>query len=222
MAAVLSSSGLIALAWAAMAVAGAFVVARTMIRWYKFERFASDDYWIYIAWTMLAVNSSLITLQAPSLYYIYNAIAGDGPLEDFIAKGNGYVRYEFACITIFWTILWSVKASFLALFWRLFAGLPDYKKWWWAVTTFTVLAYLGCWVASIFNCHPVSLYFDFGMLLEEQASLDSGDLTFIGKCTKPDDVRGATISVAYSTAGRLPSPQDIEWVLKKQWTSYRT
>ena len=169
---VLPSSGLTALAWAAVGVAGAFVIARTMIRWCKFERFAPDDYWIYFAWAMLAINSSLITLQAPSLYYMFDAIAGNGPTDTLLAEGNIYVRYEFASIIVFWSVLWSVKASFLALFWKLFEGLPDYKKWWWSVTIFTFLAYVGCWVASIMNCHPVWLYFDFGIQAFAESTQD--------------------------------------------------
>ncbi len=53
--------------------------------------------------------------------------------------------YYWVCC---WTQLWLVKASFLAFFYTLFYGLPQYRKAWWVVVIFTVLAYLGCWIAG--------------------------------------------------------------------------
>ena len=55
----------------------------------------------------------------------------------------------FTIIGLFWTIVWSVKASFLALYYRLFDGLPHYLRIWWFVAVFTALAYVGCWIASV-------------------------------------------------------------------------
>ena len=76
--------------------------------------------------------------------------------------GNEYVRYEFNTIALFWTVLWGVKASFLALYWQLFQGLRVYQRWWYAVAVFFFGAYIGCWIASALNYHPASMYFHFG------------------------------------------------------------
>ncbi|KAL6719044.1 hypothetical protein ACLMJK_003279 [Lecanora helva] len=179
----LSEGGLIAIAWVGVAIAGCFVLARTTIRLYTITNLQADDYWIYFAFTVLAVNALLTTLQAPHSYYVARGTAGLLPMDEkLLYHGNKYVRYEFASIGLFWTILWGVKASFLTLYWKLFEGLKAYGNWWWAVVIFTALTYVGCWIASALNCHPASLYFDFG------------------KCNKPVDMRGGTISVAYSTA----------------------
>ena len=159
----LASEGLIAIAWVGVVVAFLFVSARTWIRFYKVERLAWDDYWIYFAWVLLMVNAILQTFQMPHLYYLAHASAGMVPVDaKLFYHGNVYVRYEFALIGIFWTILWSVKASFLALFWQLFNGLPVYKRWWFVVAVFCFLAYAGCWISSILNCHPAPAYFKFG------------------------------------------------------------
>lgn len=155
--------GIIAIAWVGVGLSFLFVIARTAIRVYKVEGLAADDYWIYFAWLALALNALLQTIQTPHLYYVTYATAGLRPLDQkLIDHGNVYVRYEFAIIGLFWTALWGVKASFLALFWKLFDGLPVFRRWWIAVAIFTFLAYVGCWVASIMNCHPASLYFKFG------------------------------------------------------------
>lgn len=159
----LSEGGLIAIAWAGVALAGCFVVARTMIRLFTLSRLQVDDYWIYFAFITLVVNAILTTLQAPHSYYLAHGVAGLVPADEkFLYHGNKYVRYEFASIGLFWTTLWVVKASFLTLYWKLFEGLREYRRWWWGVVVFTASTYMGCWIASALNCHPPSLYFDFG------------------------------------------------------------
>ena len=159
----LPEGGLIAIAWSSVALAGCFVVARTTIRMYTLAKLQLDDYWIYSAWVILLINAILTTLQAPHLYYVARGTAGLVPMDERLMQhGNAYVRYEFASIGLFWTVLWCVKASFLTLFWKLFEGLHGYRRWWWGVVVFTVLAYVGCWIASVLNCHPPSDYFDFG------------------------------------------------------------
>lgn len=161
----LPPGGLIALIWGGVGLAFIFVVARTAIRMSRVERLAFDDYWIYFAWLVLTLNGVLQTMQTPHIYYVSRAAAGLVPAgEAILNHGNVYVRYEFACIGLFWTVLWAVKASFLAMFWRLFDGLPKYRKWLVCVAVFSFLAYSGCWISSILNCHPASLYFMFGKL----------------------------------------------------------
>ncbi|MCJ1468537.1 hypothetical protein MMC07_007166, partial [Pseudocyphellaria aurata] len=178
----LPPGGLIALIWGGVGLAFIFVAARTSIRIYKVERLAWDDYWIYFAWLILTLNGVLQTIQAPHVYYVARAAAGLVPAgEAILYHGNIYVRYEFASIGLFWTVLWAVKASFLAMFWRLFDGLPNYRKWLLCIAVFSFLAYAGCWIASILNCHPAPLYFKFG------------------QCVKPIDLRGTIIAVSYST-----------------------
>lgn len=159
----LPEKGHIGIAWSGVGLSFLFVVARTVIRLTKVGRLDYDDYWIYVAWVLLAVNAVLETLQTPHLYYVAMATAGLVPLDEtLLYHGNLFVRYEFAIIGLFWTVLWAVKASFLTLFWRLFDGLPMFRKTAVAIAIFAFLAFVGCWIASILNCHPASLYFKFG------------------------------------------------------------
>ncbi|KAL8822968.1 MAG: hypothetical protein Q9191_006306, partial [Dirinaria sp. TL-2023a] len=190
MASSLPQGGLVAIAWAAASFAGLFVAARAMVRWYKFERFAADDYWIYFAWTLLCINAVLITLQAPYLYYLMHALTGTGPEDDLKAQGT-------MCSNCLSQATNEDEADIENL------GSYDYKKFWHLVAVFTVLAYIGCWISSILNCHPASLYFEFG------------------KCIKPEDVRGATIAVFYSTAADVATdlmimalPLNLLWNLQ--------
>lgn len=159
----LPEAGFVALIWGGVGLAFLFVVARTVIRLRKAEGLAYDDYWIYIAWTLLTLNGVLQTIQAPHIYYIARAASGLVPAgKPMLHHGNLYVRYEFVTIGLFWTVLWAIKASFLTMFWRLFDGLPVYRRWLTGVAVFTFFAYVGCWISSILNCHPASVYFKFG------------------------------------------------------------
>lgn len=159
----LPPGGLIALIWGGVGLAFIFVVARTAIRFYKVEHLTYDDYWIYFAWLILTVNAALQTAQTPHMYYIARVAAGLEPLgELMVYHGNLYLRYEFASIGLFWTTLWAVKACFLTVFWRLFDGLPMYRRSLMGVAVFSFLTYAGCWIASILNCHPAHAYFQFG------------------------------------------------------------
>ena len=83
-----------------------------MIRIVKAQRLEYDDYWIYLAYLMLCVNAALQTVQTPYIYHMVRVRAGLEPADEgFLEVGNAYLRYEFAIINLFWSILWSVSGS---------------------------------------------------------------------------------------------------------------
>jgi hypothetical protein len=155
----LSVNGLIAITWVGVGLGILFTSARIAIRIIYMKRLLADDYFMLLALGFLITNAILQTLQAPHLYYL--VLNTTGP--DIVHHGLRYTYYEFAIIGIFWSVLWSVKASFLALFWMISDGLPRYRRVWWATVVFAALAYIGCWVGSVYTCHPPSDYFNFGM-----------------------------------------------------------
>lgn len=161
----LTPEGLTTVTWCGFALACSFVTLRLYVRSTESHRLYSDDYLLLAALFFLLAQAILQTLQNASLYYLIYASGGEVPAgKALIDQGNIYVRYQFVIIVLFWTITWSVKYSFLALYYRLFNGLAIYRKIWWAVVIFAAMAYVGCWVASVWTCHPPSTYFDFGML----------------------------------------------------------
>ncbi|KAL4933184.1 uncharacterized protein BDV17DRAFT_286864 [Aspergillus undulatus] len=174
----LSEDGLIAVAWAGAGLAVLFTGARLAIRLARLKRPLADDYFIILALFFLVFNAVLQTLQAPHLYYVALIPTGD----DIAHHAVMYLRFMFAIIGLFWTVLWSVKASLLALFWVMTDSLPHYRRWWWALVAFCIASYAGCWFASGFTCHPPSSFFQFL------------------QCRKPIDRRGSVATIAYSTA----------------------
>ena len=159
----LQPAGLIAILWCSVGLAAVFVVVRTYLRVTRVIRLGYEDYCIYFAYLMLVINAVLQTVQVPNLYYIDRDHAGLQPPEALLTwNGNQYIKYEFCILGLFWTVLWSVKASWLAMYWRLFDGLQLYRGWWKGVVLFVIGTYAGCWVASALVCHPVSGLFHFG------------------------------------------------------------
>lgn len=159
----LSQNGLIAVQWVGAATAGCFLSLRCYARWREAGRLFWDDYWMLAAYVILIANAVLQTLQAPSLYYMVYLLNGLVPVDEKTPiLGLEYAKYEFVIIGLFWTVLWCVKGSFLALYYRLLEGQRVYRRIWYGCVVFIILAYIGCWIASIWTCHPPSTYFEFG------------------------------------------------------------
>jgi len=153
---------LLAIVWASFSVASLIVVLRTVIRLRYMTKLSMEDCWIFLALATLLTSCILQTIQLPSLYYMVAVIAGVvPPSTDLIPTVENYLRFEFPIMILFWTVLWCVKASFLALYYKLFRELRVYRLVWYALATFTLLAYVGCWITLTTSCHPLSNFFKF-------------------------------------------------------------
>lgn len=159
----LLSTGLIAIVWSCVAFAGVLVAARAYFRATSTQGLGFEDHWIHLSYFMLVLNSVLQTVQVSDLYTIEKYYARlQQPGASLTLIGNRYITLEFCILGFFWTVLWCVKASWLAAYWRLFDGLKLYRGRWRGVALFVVVSYVGCWVASLLVCHPVSARFHFG------------------------------------------------------------
>ena len=179
----LPHKALLALVWACFGVAFLFVALRTVIRFRVADRLNGDDYWMFLATATLLTLCILETVQLPSLYYMTAVLAGKIPIsEGLISHTETYLRFEFPIIILFWTVLWCVKAGFLALYFKLFRELPVYRRVWYVLAVFTFLAYVGCVITLSVSCgSDISNFFEFA------------------QCGKPEDVWASNLSVYYST-----------------------
>jgi hypothetical protein len=178
----LPRESLLALVWTSFGVAFLLVIMRTAIRFKFMARLTMEDAWIFLALAALLTSCIIQTIQLPSLYYILAIIAGVIPVSaEVIDQTENYLRFEFATNVLFWTVLWCVKASFLALYYKLFRELPWYRRAWYALAVFTLLAYVGCWITLATSCHPITNFFKF-----EQ-------------CNTAKDIWASRLSIYYST-----------------------
>ena len=159
----ISETGLLAITWTSFSVATLFVALRLSVRFRQNRSFLFDDYWIIWAWLCLLTMAVLQTEQMPSLWYMTYLGAGRVlPDQDTGPRTEQLTRWQFPIIKLFWTVLWSVKASFMAVIFRLVKPFPVLRRLWYCVAVFTFLAYVGCWLASALTCSPPLDYFKAG------------------------------------------------------------
>ncbi|KAK3075664.1 hypothetical protein LTR53_000812 [Teratosphaeriaceae sp. CCFEE 6253] len=91
--------------------------------------------------------------MAPSMYELLAVSVGrETATPAFLLRGSFYLKCQFASTLLFWTCLWSVKASFLAFFRQLTANLKWPRMAWWVVTIITTLAFIGSIITYPVSC----------------------------------------------------------------------
>ncbi|KAK4208979.1 hypothetical protein QBC37DRAFT_295529 [Rhypophila decipiens] len=178
----LPKRSLLALIWTSFSAAAVFVGLRTGIRFKVADRLTAEDYWMFFSLATLLTLCILETIQLPSLYYLTAVTAGKiNVTMDVVSYTEDYLRYEFPIVILFWTVLWGVKAAFLALYRKLFRDLPVYRRLWYVLVTLTVIAYGGCIVSLATSCGDVGNFFKFN------------------KCGSERNIWASNLSVYYST-----------------------
>lgn len=185
----LPHKSLLILIWVCCGASFLLVALRTIIRLRSptsRQLVPWEDCWIFLALASLLTLCILETIQLPSLYYITGVLSGVIPItsaEVIISQTEHYLRFQFPITILFWTVLWSVKAAFLALYWRLFRDLKWYRRAWFALAVFTFLAYGGCVTTLSLSCGPdVRNFFAFN------------------QCAGAKNVWSSNFSVYFSTA----------------------
>jgi hypothetical protein len=118
---------------------------------------------------MLFAYAAFIGLSAvflavmPILYRILAVGAGTmPPYPGLVIEGALFMKLMFSSSVLYWVVLWSVKLSLLFVFRRLIVLLPRYVKGWWFVLTFTLLAFVGCFITNITSCSSMKAWFILG------------------------------------------------------------
>jgi hypothetical protein len=99
---------------------------------------------------MTAMSSAMYELLAVS-------IGRKQPTAEFLQRASYYLKCQFASTILFWACLWSVKGSFLAFFFKLTERLTWPRRVWWAITTITVLAFVGTVISYPASCTSFTL-----------------------------------------------------------------
>ena len=86
--------------------------------------------------------------------------------EDLVLALNAYLASDF----LLWTTLYFVKASFLALMWSVFEVSTTFRRFWWAVSAYTFIAFLVCTISEIWTCGSPSDFGNFDICMAVFAS----------------------------------------------------
>jgi hypothetical protein len=90
---------------------------------------------------------------APDMYEMSEVGAGlRMPSVNFVANIQRYNRGALSVLILFYFGLWAIKLNFLVFFYRLGSQVTYYRIAWWAVTIFTMAAFLQCVGTIQYSC----------------------------------------------------------------------
>lgn len=159
----LDRTQVVAIIWVMYSTGTIFITTRIYARVYHNRQLLTDDYWMIFAWLAHTTMCALQTVQQDSLWYTTELASGRFPPDESTTEQlEQLVRWQFPIIKLFWVVLWSVKASFLSIFFRLVRPFPVRRRMWYCTVVFVFLAFVGCVVSSALTCSPPSDYFKAG------------------------------------------------------------
>ncbi|KAI1920440.1 hypothetical protein LOZ65_004040 [Ophidiomyces ophidiicola] len=157
----ISKPALLISVWVFFGVTTLLLISRFVIRICVHRRLFWDDFLAALAYALLLGHNILATLVAPSLYSIMSGLqAGRFPVN-FISQVGCLAKLTFASNIIFTLCLYAVKASLLALLWRLVKNIASFRNAWYAISAITaglgivsvVLIPVACSHLNGFSCN---------------------------------------------------------------------
>lgn len=142
--------------WVLFGITTILLVSRFAIRIWLHKRLFWDDFFAGLAFVLLLVHNVLATLLAPSVYMLVGAFLGEPLPMDFLEQIAFLAKTLFTSNIVFTVCLWSVKASLLALLWRLVRQLPPFRRAWFVITGITVLGGMITLILIPIACHDLS------------------------------------------------------------------
>jgi hypothetical protein len=140
--------------WVGVLLATVAVGMRAYLRIKYRGRFQLDDIFTAFALTLLIASAIMYSIACNPLFTL--ALVGSGleypPPDDFVETSELYLRLQFAITLAFWTCLWTVKISFLTLFYPLSNGLRVDRILWYCVAAFVGIGYIACVISYPVSC----------------------------------------------------------------------
>jgi hypothetical protein len=154
--------GLNAIAWTMFSLDTVLTAGRFWLRWRKIGKIGWDDILNGIACVFLL--GFMITYQL-YLPITYNAELYALGLSDTPPDPNDFewvLKMNVANIILFWCTIYTVKASFLALYYLIFNPSRAFRIAWWSVAAYTVLSFLITFLAVFWHCQSPPDVVDLG------------------------------------------------------------
>lgn len=121
--------------------------------------FQLDDLFTAFALALLIASAIMYTVIREPMFNLVEIMAGIQPPPTtpeaeatFVSNTELYIRVQFAITLAFWSCLWTVKASFLTLFYPLGNGLKLDRMLWYGATTITIMGYVFCVISYPVSC----------------------------------------------------------------------
>ena len=127
---------------------------RIFVRVKVFRRLFPDDALVLAAWLMLIAYAAIWQWCGNQLYLSIAVASGRllMPPPDFLDQLETFLHGLFVAYYMFYTLLWSIKMSFLLFFWKLGHNVRRQRPLWWSVFGFTVASYAVCLGLVDYGC----------------------------------------------------------------------
>ncbi|KAF2259940.1 hypothetical protein CC78DRAFT_585327 [Lojkania enalia] len=144
--------GLNAIAWTMTIVGILLTAGRFWIHWHKNRRFGWDDYLNGIAVLFLLVFTITFQIFMPIEYNAQLYAMGQ---SDHMPSGrDATLDFKLSLVNglMVFCVIYSVKASFLALYWNIFEYSRRFRMAWGLTAIYTVLSFLASFLAMFWHC----------------------------------------------------------------------
>ncbi|KXG45691.1 uncharacterized protein PGRI_034580 [Penicillium griseofulvum] len=140
----ISESVFLGVLWALTGVSLIFVAFRIYAQVASFRRLFLDDFLVVFAWIIMLTAAVIWQVEGKILYELYAISAGTKPFTlEFLPRYNEFMRFNAPFEILFYSALWCVKFSFMALFYRISAKVKPLRIWWFVVLFCTASVYIA-------------------------------------------------------------------------------
>ncbi|KAF2019510.1 hypothetical protein BU24DRAFT_386445 [Aaosphaeria arxii CBS 175.79] len=144
--------GLNAIAWCMTSLGMILTIGRFWIHWRKTRRIGWDDYFNGVALIFLLAYITTYQIYVPidyqaQLYALGLSNEPPGPRDVMLT-----MKLNMANIALFFCVIYSVKASFLAMYWRIFEISKRFRVAWSLLTAYTALCFLVSFTSIFWKC----------------------------------------------------------------------
>ncbi|CAG8255275.1 unnamed protein product [Penicillium nalgiovense] len=139
--------------WALTGTSFLFLIFRIYAQLASFRRVFLDGYLVVFAWVIMLTAAVIWQVEGKVLYELYAISAGTKPFNlEFLPRYNTFMRFNAPLQILFYSALWSVKFSFMALFYRISAKVKSLRIWWFVVLFCTASVYIASVADIEYKC----------------------------------------------------------------------
>ncbi|KAF2745791.1 hypothetical protein M011DRAFT_121301 [Sporormia fimetaria CBS 119925] len=169
--AIVPIAGIEAVAWTSTSICVLLTIGRLAIRWRILHKLRTDD--IFNAFAAILVIPFVVlchlALPIENRAHLYFLGQNNEPLT--MAEIKFMNDMEVGQLLLFWLIIYSVKASVLALYWQIFAISDWFRLLWWGTTIYIAVSFGATFLSVFWRCGAPSNVVDLDACMVAPDSL---------------------------------------------------
>ncbi|EFR01513.1 hypothetical protein MGYG_04521 [Nannizzia gypsea CBS 118893] len=192
--------------WTLFGVTTLLLLLRFAIRLRVHRQLFWDDILAGLAYVFLLGHNILATLATPTIYLLLDLFQNKhGFMQpDLLQRIDLMVKLVLSSNFLFRICIYLVKASLLALLWRLFNCLPNFRRAWLAIIVVTIIGFALSMILPPVAC---SNFTALGCISPRQIKLSAIDIYVSTVFDVITDVLIVSLPVAFILKSSLPMPQ---------------